>query len=72
MADEEVEIEGGWTVIHGELRFKPLRTKKNAHCCSCLFFSRKYEKCSRGYYCYPDSTVCSEYVNRTWKNGGSV
>jgi hypothetical protein len=72
MGDEEVEVEGGYTRIRGEIRFVPLKIKRVAHCSSCLFFNRKYEKCSRGYYCYQDSPACNEYVNKTWKNGGKT
>jgi len=65
--NEEEVVEGGWCTVNGERRFKPLRIKKVARCSSCLFFNRKYEKCSRGYYCYADSLACDEYINRTWR-----
>jgi hypothetical protein len=62
---EEVEIEGGWTQVKGEQRFVPLKIKRIAHCISCLFFNRQYEKCSHGYACYAHSPACKDYVNRT-------
>jgi hypothetical protein len=62
---EETEIVGGWTIIRGEPRFIPLKPKRIPHCTSCLFFNRKYETCSHGHYCYPDTPACPEYVNKT-------
>ena len=67
--EDDVEVVGGYIKIRGEIRFVPLKIKRVAHCSSCLFFNRKYEKCARGYYCYPNSPACNEYVNRTWRNG---
>jgi hypothetical protein len=65
---EEKEIEGGWIVIRGEKRFKPLRTKRVPHCISCLFFNKQYQSCSRGHYTWEDAEACDEYLNRThWR-----
>ncbi len=61
------EVVGGWTVIRGERRFLPLKTKPSIHCKSCLYFNRRYESCSRGYATTAegDASSCPDYINKT-------
>lgn len=63
----EREVVGGWTIIRGERRFVPLKSKAIPHCKSCLFFNKQYESCSKGHFTNSeaDASICPDYINRT-------